>query len=262
MDIVEYNRRAWDGLVQRGYEWTVPVTSEVVQAARRGQWEIVLTPQRAVPRDWFPPLAGTRTLCLAGSGGQQAPVLAAAGAIVTVFDNSPRQLAQDRLVAERDNLSIQTVQGDMRDLHVFADESFRLVVNPCSNCFVPDVRPVWREVFRVLATGGTLLAGFINPAAFIFDDEASERGELIVRHPLPYSDDFSLTEQEQKKLIEAGEPFIFSHSLEDLIAGQTDVGFVITGLYEDTRPGKPLSKYMPEMIATRARKPSNIGVVG
>jgi len=256
---VEYNRLAWDGLVQRGFKWTVPVTSEVVRAAQRGDWEIVLTPCRVVPRDWFPQLAGTRTLCLAGAGGQQAPILAAAGAMVTVFDNSPRQLGQDRLVAERENLPIEAVLGDMRDLQIFADESFQLVVHPCSNCFVPDVRPVWREAFRVLAPGGTLLAGFINPAAFIFDDGASERGELVVRHQLPYSDQFSLTEQEQKKLIEAGEPFIFSHSLEDLIAGQTGAGFVITGLYEDTWPDKPLSKYMPAFIATRAQKPSQMG---
>src|SRR5262245_21803952 len=109
MEIVQYNEQAWDGLVQRGDKWTVPVSSEIVQAARRGHWEIVLTPRRAVPRDWFPPLQGIRTLCLAGAGGQQAPVLAAAGARVTVFDNSPRQLAQDRLVAERESLSIETV---------------------------------------------------------------------------------------------------------------------------------------------------------
>ena len=83
MDIVNYNQQAWDELVQRGNEWTVPVTSEVVHAARSGHWEIVLTPRRAVPRDWFPPLQGIRTLCLAGSGGQQAPILAAAGATVT-----------------------------------------------------------------------------------------------------------------------------------------------------------------------------------
>lgn len=255
MDILEYNRQAWDGLVERRDEWTVPVSAEAVEAARRGEWQIVLTPRRPVPREWFPPLAGARTLCLAGAGGQQGPILAAAGARVTVFDNSPRQLAQDRLVAERESLAIETVQGDMRDLGAFGDSTFDLVVHPCSNCFVPDVRAVWREVFRVLAPGGTLLSGFINPAFFIFDDFALERGEIVVRHSLPYSDQESLTQEERERLIAAGEPFAFSHSLEDLIGGQTDAGLVLTGLYEDVWPEKPLSKLMPTLIATRARKP-------
>lgn len=67
-----------------------------------------------------------------------------------MFDNSPNQLAQDRLVAERDNLAITTVEGDMRDLSAFSDESFDLIVHPVSNCFVPEVQPVWDEAFRVL----------------------------------------------------------------------------------------------------------------
>ena len=49
-------------------------------------------------------------LCLASSGGQQGPILAAAGANVTVFDNSPAQLVQDRSVAQREGLRIDTVQ--------------------------------------------------------------------------------------------------------------------------------------------------------
>lgn len=254
MDIVDYNRQAWDRLVERGNEWTVPVSHDAVEAARRGEWRIVLTPTRPVPRDWFPALDGTRTLCLAGAGGQQGPILAAAGARVTVFDNSPRQLAQDRHVAQRENLEMETVEGDMRELKAFADASFDLVVHPCSNCFVPDVRTVWKEAARVLAPGGTLLSGFINPAVYIFDDNASNRGELVVRHSLPYSDQESLTEAEQQQLIEAGEPFMFSHSLEDLIGGQADAGLVITGLYEDVWPEKPISQFMPAFIATRARK--------
>jgi hypothetical protein len=40
------------------------------------------------------------------AAGQQGPILAAAGARVTVLDNSPRQLSQDRMVAERDGLEI------------------------------------------------------------------------------------------------------------------------------------------------------------
>ena len=81
--------------------------------------------------------------------------------------------------------------------------------------------------------------------------------QLVVRHALPYSDLSSLTEQERQMLVDAGEPFVFSHSLEELIGGQTDTGFVIDGFYEDYWPGKPISNYMPTFIATRARKLAN-----
>ena len=155
-DVARHNRRAWDGLVERANRWTLPVDAAAIAAARRGEWEIVLTPTRSVPRAWFPPLAGERVLLLAGAGGQQAPVLAAAGARVTVLDNSPRQLAQDQLVATREGLEIAGVLGDMRDLSMFADHTFALVVHPCANSFVPDIRPVWREAFRVLRPGGRL----------------------------------------------------------------------------------------------------------
>ena len=255
MDIVEYNRKAWDALVARGDQWTIPVGPDVVAAARTGEWRIVLTPRRPVPRTWFPVLGGLKTLCLASGGGQQGPVLAAAGAVVTVLDNSAKQLAQDRLVAEREGLTLETVQGDMRDLGKFPDGTFGLVVHPCSNSFVPEVRSVWREAFRVLRPGGVLLAGLANPAAFIFDEALAEKGELKVRHRLPYSDMESLSAEERERLITTGEPFVFSHSLEDLIGGQTDAGFAVTGLYEDEWPGRALSQFMPMFIATRAIKP-------
>jgi SAM-dependent methyltransferase len=139
LDVRRYNRGAWDAEVERGNPWTVPVSPEIIRRAREGDWEVVLTPLKAVPRDWFPPLAGLSVLGLAASGGQQAPILAAAGARVTVLDNSLSQLAQDRAVAERDGLELTLVEGDMADLHGFASESFDLVFHPCSNCFVPDV---------------------------------------------------------------------------------------------------------------------------
>lgn len=71
------------------------------------------------------------------------PHFCAAGAQVTVFDNSPAQLEQDRLVAERENLSIELIQGDMADLSALKSESFDLIFHPCSNCFVPNIEPVW-----------------------------------------------------------------------------------------------------------------------
>jgi SAM-dependent methyltransferase len=209
-----------------------------------------------VPRDWFGELTGQEVLCLASGGGQQAPILAASGAVVTVLDASPAQLAQDRLVADREGLALRTVQGDMADLSAFADGQFQLVFHPCSNCFVPDVRPVWREAFRVLRPGGVLLAGFCNPVLFVFDDRSAEEGKLVVRHSIPYADLTSLTADELRRYNENGEPLVHGHTLEDQIGGQLDAGFVLTGLYEDRDPQHPLAKFLPAFMATRAVKPA------
>jgi SAM-dependent methyltransferase len=182
-------------------------------------------------------------------------VLAAVGATVTVLDNSPAQLARDRLVADRDGLAIRTVQGDMADLSTFPDGSFGLVFHPCSNCFVPDVRPVWKEVYRVLRPGGVLLAGFANPALYIFDDALAEKGELVVRHAIPYSDLASLSDEERRRYTDRDEPLVYGHTLEDQIGGQVDAGFLLAGLYEDRDPGHPLARFLPTFIATRAVRP-------
>ena len=74
---------------------------------------------------------------------------------------------------------------------------------------------------------------------------------------MPYSDLTSLTDDERQKLVENGDPFEFGHFLEDQIGGQIDAGYVIAGFYEDryqASENDPLSKYMPNMIATRAVK--------
>src|SRR5512137_353933 len=175
MDIRRYNRDAWDREVRKSNKWTVPVSADTIAKARRGDWQIVLTPTMPVPADWFPQLKGADVLCLASGGGQQGPILAAAGARVTVFDNSPRQLDRDREVAEREGLDIRTVEGDMADLSAFAGASFDLIVHPVSNIFARDVLPVWREAYRVLRPGGALLAGFSNPINYIFDLDLLDR---------------------------------------------------------------------------------------
>ena len=178
-ELVRYNARAWDRQVALGNQWTRPVSSGVISRARLGEWSVLLTARKPAPRDWFPDLAGLRVLCLASGGGQQGPVLAAAGAEVTVYDNSPAQLAQDEFVADRDSLTLRTVQGDMQRLEVFPDESFDLVFHPCSVTFVPDVAAVWREVARVLVPGGLLLAGFID----LRSDEQRVAQVGLAQHP-------------------------------------------------------------------------------
>ena len=256
MDVPEYNREAWDRQVEDGNPWTVPVGPEVIEAARRGEWEVLLTETKPVPPAWFPRMADADVLCLASGGGQQAPTFAAAGASVTVLDNSSRQLAQDRFVAEREALDLETLQGDMRDLSAFADESFDLVFHPVSNLFVPEVRPVWNEAFRVLRSGGVLLAGFLNPIVYVFDLElADETGEVRVRYELPYADADSKSEEEVRRQMERGEPLEFSHTLEEQIGGQIEAGFLISGFYEDRHRDDPIAAHMPTYVATRAIKP-------
>jgi ubiquinone/menaquinone biosynthesis C-methylase UbiE len=190
VNIREHNRLAWDKQVENGNQWTVPISPEAVAAARKGQWTIILTPTKPVPRNWLPNLIGQQVLCLASGGGQQGPVLAVAGAHVTVLDNSPKQLERDRLVSEREGLAIATVEGDMADLSMFSDQSFDIVVHPVSNVFVPDVRPVWREAFRVLRKKGILIAGFNNPVVYLFDYAFIERtGKLEVDRTLVVEND-------------------------------------------------------------------------
>lgn len=259
MDILEYNRRAWDKRVDLEDQWTVPVSPDEVESARQGDWSIVLTPTKLVPRDWLPDLKGKDLLCLASGGGQQGPILAATGANVTVFDNSPKQLEQDRLVAQRDGLSLATVQGDMADLSEFPDHCFDVIVHPVSNVFAPNILPVWREAFRVLRPSGVLVAGFCNPVIFLFDyDMVEKTGEFEVRYSLPYSALEHADQDAIRKNEEDGIPLEFGHTLEDQIGGQIAAGFVLTGFYEDyERQGTDLSlrRFTPTFIATRAVKP-------
>jgi len=255
MDIRDYNRKAWDKQVAQKNPWTIPVSPEQITAARRGQWSLLLTPTVAVPSEWYPPLQKADVLCLASGGGQQGPILAAAGALVTVFDNSPAQLAQDQLVAHREGLELRTIEGDMADLSVFSDKSFDLIFHPVSNVFVPEILPVWREAYRVLRRGGVLLAGFDNPLLYLFDMDSLDRGELQVKHKLPYADVRDLKPAELQKYMDSGSPLEWSHSLEEQIGGQLKAGFLLSGLYEDIDPTTVLREYTPSFIATRAIKP-------
>jgi SAM-dependent methyltransferase len=259
VNLLERNRQAWNRESSDDGPWSRPVSPEVIVAARRGDWSVILTPVKPVPRDWFGDLRGKQVLGLASGGGQQVPVLAAAGASVTSFDLSDVQLDKDRLVAEREGLPLTCIRGDMADLGVFGDESFDLIFHPVSNVFVPDVLAVWRECFRVLRPGGALLAGFMNPCYFMFDLEELERsGRFVVKYRLPYAEPDSLAGEDLLRWQSSGDMAEFGHSLETQVGGQVAAGFAITGLYEDwwSDEATLLNRFMPTSIATRAIKPS------
>ena len=255
-DYLDYNRNAWNHLVRSGNRWTQPFSDQVIQEARNGKWDVVLTPKKPVPHDWFPP-AGSKLLGLASAGGQQCPVFAAAGFEVTVFDNSPEQLNQDKMMAEKHGLDIKTVQGDMADLSVFADNSFDVIFNPCSTCFVPDVRKVYLEAARVLKPGGIFMTGFTKPVYYLFDIKLAEAGDFRLKYHSPYSDLESLSAEELDIFLKQQEPVIFGHSMEALMGGQLEAGLSLTHLFEDRwGDNNPIDRYMPAFMATRAVKRS------
>lgn len=255
LNVVTYNRYAWDQQVKKSNPFTIPVNSVMIKAARKGEYSVLLTETKPVPHDWFPSFKGLDLLGLACGGGQQGPIFAALGANVTIFDNSPAQLEQDTMVAKRDGLKITTVEGDMRDLSTFPDQSFDLVFHPVSNVFCPEVQPVWREAYRVLRHQGSLLAGFANPIYYLFGTHIDEQEALQVKYSIPYSDLEDMNPKELEMVLEEGTPLEYGHSLTDLIGGQTGVGFQITGFYEDVCPDSPISNHHPTYIATKAIKP-------
>lgn len=229
---------------------------------RSGEYRFSMSPdKRPVPEDWLGPLDGVSLLCLAGGGGQQGPVLAALGANVTVYDFSSNQLSLDRMAAETYGLEIDTVQGDIRDLSCFPDESFDLVVHPASNMFVNDILPVWAECYRVLRANGRLLATSMNPIAFAFGrDQLDITDTPTLQYSVPYSDLEALEPEELRIKIQNCEILEYGHSLEDIIGGQLRCGFLLKGFQEacwGEAHGVKADKKFPQYLITCSVKPAS-----
>lgn len=248
MNYREINSSVIDGWVDDGWEWGMPISHETYVKATQGEWNVVLTPTKSVPAEWFPQFTGCKILGLAAGGGQQMPVFAALGAECTVMDYSQRQLDSELTVATREGYSIKIVKADMTQQFPFEDESFDMIFHPVSNCYIEDVFHVWNECHRVLKTGGLLIAGMDNGINYIFDEE-----ETTLKTPLPFN---PLRDNRlYQECMENDLGIQFSHTLEEQIGGQLKAGFMLTDLYEDTNGSGRLHEYhVPTYIATRAIK--------
>ena len=249
MKYQDINAATIDRWIEEGWEWGIPISHETYVKATEGKWDVVLTPTRPVPHEWFGSLAGKKVLGLASGGGQQIPVFAALGAECTVLDYSEKQLESERMVAEREGYPVNLVRADMTKPLPFADESFDLIFHPVSNCYVEEVRPIFRECFRVLKPGGILLGGFDNGINYILDEK-----EEYLQNCLPFN---PLKNPEQMRQLEAaGDGVQFSHTLEEQIGCQLEAGFLLTDVYEDTNGAGRLHEHgIPTFWATRAVKP-------
>ncbi len=248
MNYTDINASTIDRWVDEGWEWGKPIDHETYLRALRGDWDVLLTPTKPVPHEWFGELKGKKLLGLASGGGQQMPVFAALGAECTVLDYSERQLESERLVSEREGYPIRIVRADMTRRFPFEDGEFDLIFHPVSNCYVKDVQHIWRECARVLKKGGALLSGTDHFVNYLVDDDE----ERIVNR-LPFD---PLEDPEQmKQLADSDCGVQFSHTLTEQIAGQLKAGFTLLDLYEDTNGSGRLHELnVPTMLAMRAVK--------
>ncbi|MBR2949131.1 MAG: class I SAM-dependent methyltransferase [Lachnospiraceae bacterium] len=248
MNYQEINSKTIDLWCKEGWEWGKPISHESYEKALNGEWEVLLSPTKPVPHAWFGELKGKKLLGLASGGGQQIPIFAALGAECTVLDYSEHQCESERLVAQREGYQVQIIQGDMTKRLPFEEEAFDMIFHPVSNCYVEDVKSIFKECYRVLKKGGILLCGLDNGMNFIFDDD-----ETTVKYTLPFNPlkDEKLYEDSVKN--DWG--IQFSHTFEEQIGGQLEAGFILTNVYEDTNGAGNLHEHnVPSFWVTRAVK--------
>ena len=159
------------------------------------------------------------------------------------------------------------INGDSRQMNLIADESVHLIITSPPywqlkdygtenqigfhdnyENYINNLNFVWKECYRILKPGGTLLSGFDLFTNFIVDDEQKEIIFSLPFDPLKNPD-------QMKKLQEWDDGVQFSHSLEEQIGGQLEAGFTLLDLYEDTYgEGRLHEMNIPEYLATRSVK--------
>jgi len=245
----DVNAKTIDRWIAEGWEWGRPVDHATIEAARRGDWQVLLTPTKPVPRSWLGDLTGKDVLGLCSGGGQQGPIFAAAGAHVTIVDYSSSQVASDRYVAEREGLEIACVQADVTCGLPFEDASFDLVFNPVSICYIREVEALFAEAYRVLRPGGTLLTGFDTIINYLVD-AAEER----IVWSMPFD---PTTRPEVRAFLEEDDAGMqFSHDLTETLGSLLRCGFQVQEMYEDTNgEGRLHEMDIPTYLALRVQKP-------
>lgn len=244
----EINSKTIDQWVEEGWEWGQPISHETFVKAKNGDWSVVLTPTKEVPKEWFCEMNGAKVLGLASGGGQQMPIFTALGADCTVLDYSEKQLLSEKEVAEREGYDINLVKADMTKPLPFEDESFDLIFHPVSNCYVEDVLPIWKECYRVLKKGGILLSGLDNGINYLFGED-----ETTITYKLPFNP--LKDKQIYEDCVKNDWGIQFSHTIEEQIGGQLKAGLILTDIFHDTNGSGKLHQHnVPTFYATRSVK--------
>ncbi|MBM7568918.1 class I SAM-dependent methyltransferase [Paenibacillus sacheonensis] len=226
-DVYLYNHARWEALAQANALFTRPRLDLDRESAR----DYLALDRLGIAGE----LTGKKVLCLASGGGQQSAAFGLLGAVVTVFDISASQLERDRAAAEHYGYEASLVQGDMRDLSCFDNDSFDIVWHPYSLTFVPDARDVFREVSRIVKTGGIYHLMCANPFFAGLTHQAwNGEGYLL---NLPYEDGTITSYPDQEWVYDQSrakiqEPVEYRQTLSRIMNGLIREGFILTYIDE------------------------------
>ena len=222
MSFQRQNRAVWNRLAEQQSQFTRVATDEECH-------DPLMTLDS---RGWLPStVSNLDVLCLASAGGWQSILYASAGARVTVLDISPSMLRLDEREAERRHLRVTTIEGSMDDLSMLRDESFDMIHQPVSTCYVPDVAAVYREVARVLRNGGLYISQHKQPTSLqISHRDTDDRYVIGVEYyregPLPRTEDIAYREAGAVEYL---------HRWDELVGELCRAGFVLEDLREPFR---------------------------
>ncbi len=249
-DTYQHNRAAWDRLARQ--------QNRLAKPAREQDFA---NPLASVDGPgWLGgDIAGQSVLCLAAGGGRQGPIYAAAGATVTVVDISSVMLELDQRVAKERGMTIRTIETSMDDLSMLGDATFDLVIHPVSTCYVPDVRPVYAEVARVLKAGGLYVSQHKQPTSLQTrltpdQDRYTIEHSAYREHPLPRTN--------TPNLVREPGTLEYVHRFEMLLGAMCRAGLVIEDLTEPlhAKPDAALgsfehrSQFVPPYVRVKARR--------
>ncbi len=247
MNYEEKNIKAIESWIEEGWRWGTPISDEEYLAATKGEFSLLLTPNRPLPKHWLLPIAGKKVLGLASGGGQQIPILSALGAKCTLLELSDKQIASDVAFAKRHNYEVEITKASFTKPFPYKDNTFDMVVNPISLCYARELKPIFVEIARVLRPGGVLLIGLDNGTNYLTNEEEKE---ILFSYPFD-----PLSNEEQAKELENDDAGVqFSHGIEESIGGLIAAGFRLEEIREDTNEYGRLAKMgIPTCYAIKAR---------
>ncbi len=253
--VVEKNRGVWDTMSSD----LRFVRTEDFPADRQQAFD-ALDPWIKAEFDSIQKPKPLEVLCLAAGGGTHGPLLALAGAAVTVVDFSAKQLEIDKGIAVQLGLALRTFQASMDDLSFLAAQSFDVVVQPVSMCYIHDVARVYQEVARVTRPHGLYIAQHKQPAAL----QAGLHWEEGIGYAIetPAEDGQVAPEVYNQTAFREKGTTEYIHSFNSLLGGLCQSGFVIEDFMEPPRgdawavkntPGHR-SRFLPPYMKVKARR--------